>query len=115
MLHPARRAHMQIANLGFVRPNKTTELKLVPNERGRSEATRMRWLIDLSDFCHTCGAYIVRFETRRVPRLLGESATLKIGETTDGFFNRFSNYNHQYALTCSDVSLSQALIDGSAQ
>ncbi len=96
-------------------PDKTTELKLVPNEGGRSEVTKKRLLIDLSDFCDTCGAYVIRFDRRSVPQLRGESTTLKIGETTDGFLNRFSNYNHQYALTCTDVSLSQALIDGGSQ
>jgi hypothetical protein len=98
-----------------VRPNKTIELKLVANEGGRSETTKKRLLIDLSGFCENCGAYVIRFHKRLVPRLQGESATLKIGETTDGFLNRFKNYNHQYALTCTDVPLSQAFIDGGSQ
>src|SRR5258706_1485963 len=96
-------------------PNKTIELRLRPNERGRTEKTRNRLRIDLSEFCHTCGAYVIRFDTRLIPRLVGESRVLKIGETTDGFLNRFSNYNHQDWLTCVQMSLSEALVQGSSQ
>jgi hypothetical protein len=96
-------------------PDKTIELRLRPNEGGRTDATRKRLLIDLTEFCHTCGAYVIRFDTRRIPRLVGESTILKIGETTDGFFNRFSNYNHQNWLTCAQITLSQALLRGATQ
>lgn len=98
-----------------VAPNKTLELKLRPNDRGRTEETRKRLRIDVSEFCHTCGAHVIRFDTRLIPRLVGESSVLKIGETTDGFLNRFSNYNHQDWLTCAQMSLSQALIQGANQ
>jgi hypothetical protein len=96
-------------------PDKTLELKLVPNRGGRTEETRKRLLIDLTGFCQTCGAYVIRFESRLIARLQGSSAILKIGQTRDGFLNRFTNYNHQTALTCAPITLSQALVDGRAQ
>lgn len=96
-------------------PHKTIELKLRPNVHGRTEETRKRLRIDLSEFCQTCGAYVIRFDKRLIPRLVGENSILKIGETTDGFLNRFNNYNHQDSLTCAQITLSQALLRGATQ
>src|SRR5207247_8499201 len=87
--------------------NNTVELILLMNDGGRTEITRRLLLIDLSGFCDTCGAYVIRFESRLIPRLQGSSPILKIGQTTNGFLDRFTNYNHQTALTCARISLAQ--------
>ncbi|WP_036799524.1 hypothetical protein [Photobacterium marinum] len=89
---------------------KNTEtLTLVSNSGGRTEETRKRKIIETSNFKNEIGAYVIRYKSHKIPRFSGYSSILKIGCTTDGFQNRFKNYNHQSDMTVVGTDLLECL------
>jgi hypothetical protein len=86
-----------------ISPNTSIELRFVTLQNGRR-------CIDLNNVPADSGVYVLRFKTRLIGRLIGESSVLKIGETNSGFERRFRSYNDHNWATDYQLSFSKAML-----
>lgn len=88
-------------------PDRTVDLKLVPNTGGRSAEIRKRRRIDVNEFPENKGVYVIRYRDKQIPRLRGMSPIIRIGQAAaaEGFKKRFVEYNSQQDITTSGLSL----------
>ncbi len=97
----------------MLKPDATYPLSLVYNRRGKSEASKKQLLIDTTALPESPGAYVVRYLSYEIPRLIGKSAILKIGSASISVRDRFDNYNHQKDVTTEGADLFSLLANRS--